>query len=791
MTNSFSTKQLELDKILAFLAEEAYSDEAKNTAIKLLPDNNITAVNKSLAQTEAAYILSMKYGHPSFYGLKLCTEELKRAEAGGMLSMGELLRISNLLRILRETDKYRSLSSDTSTCLDDYFDSLSTNKYLEDKINGSILSEEEMSDTASPQLASIRRKIRLSSGKARDVLEKIIRSSSMQKYLQDAIITIRDGRFVIPVKSEHKNDVPGLVHDTSGSGSTLFVEPIAAVEANNELKVLETEEKKEIERILRELSSEVGTFAEKLMLDNITLTELDFIFAKASFAIKHNCTVPKINNDGLIVLNKARHLLINKDKVVPIDITVGGEFSSLIVTGPNTGGKTVALKTTGLITLMAMCGLMIPAGEESHVSVFNKILADIGDEQSIEQSLSTFSAHMTNIVRIIKLADEDSLILLDELGSGTDPVEGAALAETILEHLKNKRSRVLATTHYAELKLYALQNEGVQNACCEFDVQTLKPTYKLLIGVPGRSNAFAISERLGLPKNIVEEAKGKINEENSRFEDVLSNLEVSRQNAEEGRREAELMRAEAAKLMRDAKEESDRILKKAERDVEKAKTDAKRILEMTRFQSDKLLSELEQLKKEADKNDKAQTFVKARTAVRSSMGLLEDTVDPIDKDNDKKLNPNPPKNLKVGDEVTVLSMNKDATVTSVNKDGTVEVMAGIMKMRLNTNELTLKTGKKKQDRTGLHRNVSTVVDVAKTEIDIRGYNVEEAIMELDKFIDDAVLRNLEGLRIIHGKGTGVLRTGVHKYLKSNRSVKSFRLGTYGEGEMGVTVITLK
>ncbi len=791
MMHKFSKTQLELDKILTLLSQEASSFEAAEKARNLEPSSDIVYVKKQLKETDAAYTLSMKYGSPSFYGLKLCTEELKRAQVGSMLSMGELLTVSGLLRILRETDKYRALTSDTSTCIDDYFDSISTNKYLEDRINGAIVSEEEMSDTASTQLAHIRRKIRLSTGKARDVLEKIIRSTSMQKYLQDAIITIRDGRFVVPVKAEHKNDIPGLVHDTSGSGSTLFVEPMAAVEANNELKVLETEEKKEIERILRELSAEVGSFAEKLMLDNITLTELDFIFAKASFAIRHDCSVPTLNSDGLVLLNRARHLLIPKEKVVPIDITVGGEFTSLVVTGPNTGGKTVALKTIGLITLMAMCGLMVPAAEGSHVAVFSNILADIGDEQSIEQSLSTFSAHMTNIVDIIKLADDESLVLLDELGSGTDPVEGAALAETVLEHLKNKGCRIVATTHYAELKIYATSTDGVQNASCEFDVATLRPTYKLLIGIPGRSNAFAISEKLGLPKKLVDEAKSKVNDENSRFEDVLSNLEASRQAAEAERRETDYMRTQAAKLMRDAQEESDRMRKKAEREIEKAKTDARRILEMTRFQSDKLMQELEQLKKEAAKADKSQLYVKARTTVRSSIGMMEDTVDPIEKQRKTEVNLNPPKNLKCGDEVVILSMNKDATVTSVNRDGSVEVMAGIMKMRLTPAELKLKEGKKKQDRTGLRRNVTKVVDVAVTEIDIRGQNVEEATLELDKFIDDAVMHNLEQVRIIHGKGTGVLRTGVHKYLKHNRSVANFRLGTYGEGEMGVTVVTLK
>ncbi len=786
----YSTAPLELDKILELLAEGAYSEQAKEKARALQPMPEIGDVRQALEETDAAYRLSMQYGAPSFYGLRLLAGELRRAQAGGTLSMAELLQVAALLGIVRAASQYRAQAQDTSTCLDERFDMLCPNKYLEDKINGAIVSEEEMADSASPELAAIRRKIRQASGRAREALEKMIRSSSTQKYLQEAIITIRDGRFVVPVKSEHRNEIPGMVHDTSASGSTLFVEPTAAVEANNELRVLEGKEKQEMERILRELSKEVASFAESILDSNHLLIELDFLFAKARLAVKMNAAVPRLNADGVVELNAARHPLIAADRVVPIDVRVGREFDTLVITGPNTGGKTVALKTTGLLTLMAMCGLMVPAREDSEVSVFANLLADIGDEQSIEQSLSTFSAHMKKTIEILQAADAHSLVLFDELGSGTDPVEGAALATAILENLREKGSRVIATTHYAELKLFALETPGVENASSEFDVATLRPTYRLLIGVPGRSNAFAISERLGLPASIVAQAKQRVSAENSRFEEVLSNLESTRQQAEEQRRQNAALRAEAERMMREAEAEKARLEERKARELERARADAKRIVSQTRAQADAMLEELEQMKKEAEKQDRAAMLQKARSQSKAALKRLEDAADPVEqRQQSKRALPRP---LHRGDTVTIVDMGKKAVVQSEpGADGMVEVLAGILKMRVHIDRLQLEEEKKKAQVGGSRRTTSVAAAKANTEIDVRGQTVDEAMMEIDRVIDSAVLMNLSQLTIIHGKGTGALRKGIHEELRHNPSVRSFRLGTFGEGEMGVTIVELK
>ena len=620
-------KALELDKILHLLAEETSCDAAAELAQNLRPSTSLSQVKRLLTETDEAHTMMARFGAPSFGGLKDVSNSLRRAEAGGTLNMTELLRIATVLRTLRGIVDWRSKSEGVKSILDDRFDAIMPNKYLEDRINHAILSEEEMADNASPQLATIRRKIRSASSRAREQLEKMVRSPVTQKYLQDPIITMRDGRFVVPVKAECRGDVPGLVHDTSSSGATVFVEPMAVVEANNEVRVLLSQEQAEMERILAELSAEAGNFASGIISGYKEAVELNLIFAKANLGYKMKATLPLVNDEGKIELKRARHPLIDKEKVVPTDIELGLHFDTLVITGPNTGGKTVSLKTVGLLTLMAMCGLLLPVADNSQISIFNHVLADIGDEQSIEQSLSTFSAHMTNIIKIFEQADASSLILLDELGAGTDPIEGAALAMSILEALRRKGTRIAATTHYAELKAYALQTEGVENACCEFDVTTLRPTYRLLIGVPGRSNAFAISLRLGMDPEIVEHARELVSSENTRFEDVVQSLETSRQRLEEERKEAQRQRLEAEEASRAAKERKDAIDAQADREMEEARRRASELIARTRGQIDAMLNEMEELKKQKNKALTAEQKAKLKSGLRA----LENEADPVRK----------------------------------------------------------------------------------------------------------------------------------------------------------------
>ncbi len=790
MTGNFSVRPLELDKILQKVAEHTACPESGDMALSLAPIGNLYRVRERLDDTKAAFDLSVRFGAPSFRGLKNVSGSLRRAENGGVLSMGELLDVAEVLAVVRRISQYRASSADVSTCLDPLLGSLTPNKYMEDRITGAILSEEDMSDAASPALADIRRKIRLATEKTRQALDKIVRSSAHQKHLQEQVVTIRDGRFVIPVKAEHKADVPGLVHDTSATGSTLFIEPMAAVEANNELKVLKNKEKAEIDRILAELSAEVGGFAGRLTKDNQNLIKIDFIFAKAATAVDMNAACPTLNETGTVRLMAARHPLIPKNDVVPIDVTLGDEFDTLIVTGPNTGGKTVALKTVGLLTLMTLCGLMIPAKDGSEMSVFTGILADIGDEQSIEQSLSTFSAHMSNIIRILDIADGRSLVLFDELGSGTDPVEGAALAATVIEYLREKRCRIMATTHYAELKVYALETEGVENASCEFDVKTLRPTYRLLVGMPGKSNAFAISARLGLSPELVERAKTRVSAENSRFEQVISDLEQSRQAAEERSRQAAVARARAQSLLKEAEKEAEKIRAESEKEAEKVKSEAKRILSSTKAQSQQLIEEIDGYRKQAEKDKQAEMLAVARSRMKATVNRLENEADPVreQKDDGYVL----PRKLVVGDTVTVKDMGKKATVVSVNDaDQTAEVQAGIIKMRVPFADLRLENAPEKSKPAGRRNVQGGATRQTSSEIDVRGQTVEEAVMEIDRYIDGAILSYINVITVIHGKGTGALRTGIWKYLKTNKAVKSYRLGNFGEGDAGVTVIELK
>lgn len=783
-------KALELDKILEMLARETTCDDAALLAQKVAPTADIDEVTRLLKETDDAYVLMARFGSPSFYGLKNVINAVRRAQAGGTLNLVELLSVDSALRSIRAVTEWRSKSAGMKTVLDMRFETLQPNKFLEERIQMTVKNEEEVLDTASSALADIRRKIRNASSRVKEQLDKMTRSGTYQKYLQDSIVTQRDGRYVVPVKAEFRNEINGLVHDTSSSGATVFIEPIGVVEANNEIRILQSKELEEIERILYQLSSEIGTFADGIAESYEAMVELNLIFAKGHLAYKMKATLPKINSSGKIKINKARHPLIDPTKVVATDIELGYGFDSLIITGPNTGGKTVSIKTIGLLCLMAMCGLMLPCGENSEVSLFENVLADIGDEQSIEQSLSTFSAHMTNIIRILDRADENSLVLIDELGAGTDPIEGAALAIAIIEALRIKKVRLAATTHYAELKEYALKTEGVENACCEFDVNTLSPTFKLLIGVPGRSNAFAISRRLGMRPDIVERAKNLVSTESSEFESVVTKLEESRRQMEGEAEAVKLARLAAEKTLLDAETAKDKAEAEANRELDNARQQAAILVSRTRAQADALIEELEQLKRTKDKVLSAEQ----KAALKAGIKNLEATSDPVhERTSDDYVLPRP---LAVGDEVLIFDIDKKATVLELPKDGNmVLVQAGIIKTRVSIENLRLLTNRmKKKIAVGSERRTVRTVAAPQNvsmDVDLRGMNSEEAIEAVDSFIDRAIRQNLNQITIIHGKGTGVLRTAVQQHLKRNKSVRTFRLGAYGEGESGVTIVELK
>ena len=783
-------KSLELDKILQQLADETTCADAAALAAEIEPDTDLKHVARLLQETDDAFVLMAKFGAPSFYGMTNVTNALRRAQAGGVLNLPELLAVAGTLRAIRSVSDWRKKSESVKTALDYRFETLQPNKFIEERISMTVASEEEVADTASVALAAIRRKIRAASLRVREQLDKMIRSQTYQKYWQEAIVTQRGGRYVVPVKAEFRNEVKGLVHDSSGSGATVFIEPIGVVEANNEIRVLRADEQEEIDRILAELSREVGEFADGIVQSYRAAVELNLIFAKGQLAYKMKAVVPKLNDAGRVCIKAARHPLIDKNKVVPTDLLLGQAFDALIVTGPNTGGKTVSLKTAGLLTLMAMCGLMIPAGEGSEVAVFRHVLADIGDEQSIEQSLSTFSAHMTNIIRILDKADGSSLILIDELGAGTDPVEGAALAISIIEAMREKGAKVMATTHYAELKAYALRTDGVENGCCEFDVATLRPTYRLLIGVPGKSNAFAISKRLGMPEEIVEHAKTLVSEESTVFEEVVTRLEDSRRKMEDERRDAERHRIDAERIVREAQAARDRAEKDAKHEIERAQREAAALVQKTRQQAQGLLDELDALRREKNAMLTAEQKARLKAGIRN----LEKASDPV---HEKRTNEDYvlPRPLKVGDNVLIYDIDKAAVVLELPKTGDqVLVQAGIIKTRVPMKNLRLTDKKPKEKRLGGHRNVTKAApddSSVRNELDVRGMNLEEALMEVDAFIDHALLRNLNMLTIIHGKGTGVLRSGIQQHLKRHKAVKTFRLGVYGEGESGVTVVELK
>ena len=782
-------KTLELDKMLDRLAGLTNLPDAKEMALALEPQTDIEKVRLLLQQTDDAVALSGRFGAPSFGGASNCAGILRRAEAGGCLSAGELLKIAYTLRIIRTVKEWHSRCASVETKLDGYFSGLISNKYLEEKITSAIISEEEISDKASNTLSDIRRKIRTASSKAREVLDKIVHSSKYIKYLQDTIVTQRDGRYVVPVKAECRNNVPGLVHDTSSSGQTVFIEPMGVVQANNDIKMLKNKEEEEIERILFELSANAGDFADAIIRSYQNLAQLNLIFAKAELAYSMRATMPKINDRGVIDLRQARHPLIQKDAVVPIDVHLGKDFDTLVITGPNTGGKTVSLKTLGLLTLMAMCGLLVPCADNSELSIFRRVLVDIGDEQSIEQSLSTFSAHMTNIIQIIKLANAGSLCLIDELGAGTDPVEGAALAIAILEKLRERRAKIASTTHYAELKEFALRTEGVENGSCEFDVATLKPTYRLLIGVPGKSNAFAISKRLGLDSDVVERAQTLVSSESRQFEDVVEKLEKQRQSLEKQVENANRLTAKANTEKQKAENELKRAKADAEREIERAREEAQRIISRTRAQADALVEEIEKARKEKELS------ADTRSKLRREINTMEAYADPVKLKNTPDEEYKLPRPLKVGDEVLIFDIDKNATVLAPpNKDGKVLVQAGIIKTRVDIKNLRLLKSKLKPNvpKFASTRNVPSRMDVRpETEVDVRGQTAIDAINIVDKAIDNAILSGVGKLTIIHGKGTGVLRREINQHLRRHKAIKTQRLGTFGEGEDGVTIVELK
>lgn len=785
-------KTLELDLILEKLAAECSCDDAKDLARGLKPACDMAEVEMLLQQTEDAFSLLARFGGPSFSGLKNVNNSLHRAAAGGSLNPKELLDIAYCLRALRTLDEWRNHSSGVKTSLDFFFEGITSNKYLETKILSCIVSEEEIADKASDTLFDIRKKIRSKENSIREKLDSLIHSSHYQQFLQEAIITQRNGRFVVPVKAECRGNVPGLVHDTSSTGATVFIEPASVVDANNDIKVLQGKERDEIMRILYELSAESGDFAESIKHSYESAIRLNLIFAKAHLAYKMKATKPILNNEGIICLKKARHPLIDPKKVVATDIALGDEYDTLVITGPNTGGKTVSLKTLGLLTLMIMCGLLIPVADRSRVSVFNNILVDIGDEQSIAQSLSTFSSHMVNIIDIMKKADDKSLILIDELGAGTDPVEGAALAVSIIEALREKGAIIAATTHYAELKAYALDTPGVTNGCCEFDIETLRPTYKLLIGVPGRSNAFAILKHLGMTQDVIDNAKAIVGSDNRDFEAVLEKLEASRHALEEERKVAEEMTERARKIEEKAQSEMDKIETLKARELDKAKREAQKLIDAAERKSSQFLLELDKLKKEQTSSNATEIARKTRRAVKAQMGEMDDLINPNELadnwDYDYKL----PRNPVSGDRIVIKGIGEGEVLEFKNNN--VFVKSGLLKTRVKLSDIMiLDKPKKKPVKTqhNVYRTSSRADADVKTEIDMRGETVDEALSELGLFIDRCVLNNIEEIRIIHGKGTGALRSAVTDYLKTHPNVSEYRLGRYGEGENGVTIAKLK
>lgn len=790
---------LEFDKILNKMAEYTGNDAVKQRILDLMPASSLGEAEAMQQQTSEAVKLILRYGEPQNMTVPHVVPSLRRCVMGAVLSPKELLDIARVLNIARGVKRYLgSADAEEFPVLSGMEQSLTAVKPLEEQLYMCILSEEEIADGASGELSSIRRKMRNMQGKIKDMLDAMIRSSRYQKYLQDPIVTMRGDRYVIPVRAEYRAEVPGVVHDTSSSGATLFVEPMSVVNANNEIRDLRAKEQAEIERILAALSAEVSEYQGEIEADYAALCELDFIFCKGKLSADMGASEPVLNDKGYVYLKKARHPLIARRSVVANDIYLGGDFDTLVITGPNTGGKTVTLKTLGLFCLMAAAGLHIPANDNSSVAVFDSIWADIGDEQSIEQSLSTFSSHMKNIVNIVNKAGKNSLVLFDELGAGTDPVEGAALAVSVLEFLRLAGANTAATTHYSELKLYALSTPGVCNASCEFDVGTLQPTYKLLIGVPGKSNAFAISQRLGLDERIIERARSLMSEDNVRFEDLITDLHESKRVAEDEAQKAQRLRQEADALKEKIEEQKQTLEQRRQKLLDEARREAKRIILDAKDESAKVIKELNELKKSVQSENFGKTIEEARSKLRAKESGIDESFSGTIK---PKTQQNAPKAVKKGDKVEIVSLGQIGEVIKPqDADGNVSVQAGLLKINVKLSDLRLvtklpkeaqtKERKRKEQQSSFVGYVSRKAGV-KTEVDLRGMTLEEALLDADRFLDDAYMAGLNQVSIIHGKGTGVLRAGISDLLKRHRLVKSYRLGRYGEGETGVTIVELK
>ncbi len=785
-----AAKTLQFDRILEMLAECATTEGGKQACLQTEPWDNPVKINALQNETADAARLYVNKGEPSFGSVRDVTPMLDRADKGAMLSARELLDCANVLRTVRGVSEYYKTDRKYETCLDEVFERLIPDRELERRITSAIISEDMIADDASPALSEIRRKIRAANNKIRETLQKYVTGEAYAKYLQENIITLRNGRYVIPVKAEYKNEIKGLVHDTSSSGATLFIEPVAAVDANNELKVLERAESTEIEKILYDFSSQIAERSGAIRLNYLNLVYLSYAFARGKLAIRMDAVKPEYTEKRCVVLNKARHPLLDPEKVVPITVTLGDTFDTLVITGPNTGGKTVSEKTVGLLVMMAQSGLHIPCAEGSSLCVFDGIMADIGDEQSIEQSLSTFSAHMVNIVGMLEAITSDTLVIFDELGAGTDPVEGAALAVSILEEVRQRGALCIATTHYAELKAYAVDTPGVTNASCEFDIDTLRPTYRLMIGAPGRSNAFAIAQRLGLPESVIERAEGSVRSDSKRFESVISKLEEQRNAMNEAREQAEEKRRNAEEYAEKRMAEADEALARAEKELEKAKEQARKTVESARASAEFIYAELDRANKKKSKEERAAALSASRQDIRSKLDEYDSAS--LDQVDDGYVLPRTPD---IGETVYVKKLKTNAVVRSApDKNGAVSVESGMLKMKVSLSDIRLgdeytkRADKSKKEKPKVKETAPRTIS---PEIDLRGMNGEEAWVDVDKYLDDAIVCRLGQVSLIHGKGTGKLREQLRLKLKRDPRVKGYRDGAWGEGDTGVTVVMLK
>lgn len=789
--NNKTLIKLEFDKIISMLENEASSFRGKQLCRRLKPVTDLTKIDLLQEQTAAAFTRIIKKGRISFGDAAPVEESLKRLEIGGALNTAELLRICRLLSNTARAKSYgrHDTQEDLADCLDIYFDGLEPLTPLSNEIERCIIFEDEISDDASSALKHIRRSINNLNDRVHTTLSGLV-NGSLRTYLQDALITMRGDRYCIPVKAEYRSQVQGLIHDQSASGSTLFIEPMAIVKLNNDLKELYVQEQDEIRKILASLSEEAAQYIEEIRTDYRSLTDLDFIFARGALALTMRASRPILNEEGRIRIREGRHPLLDQKKVVPITVSLGDEFSLLIITGPNTGGKTVSLKTVGLLTLMGQAGLHIPAGDRSEIAVFRQVYADIGDEQSIEQSLSTFSSHMTNIVSFLKKVDDRSLVLFDELGAGTDPTEGAALAIAILSHLHKRNIRTMATTHYSELKIYALSTPGVENACCEFDVESLRPTYRLLIGIPGKSNAFAISGKLGLPGYIIDDAKKRLSEQDVSFEDLLSDLEASRRTIEKEQAEIAAYKKEAETLKRQAVQKQEKLEEQRDRIIREANEKANAILREAKEVADETIRNFHKFGKE---NISAAEMEKERERLRKK---IKDTSASASLKTNKPKKTYKPSDFKLGESVKVLSMNLTGTIGSLpDARGNVTVQMGILRSQVNISDLEIIEEVSPYAPKRMNRTAKSKIKMSKSlsvspEINLLGKTVDEAVAELDKYLDDALLSHLNSVRVVHGKGTGALRKGIHEYLRRQKHVKSYRLAEFGEGDAGVTIVEL-